>query len=68
MTDDRITKQVWPMETSNLFHPKYKSELSIGGLIFISSTDPVPNRWRRFWYWALLGWEWRPVTEVKNDK
>lgn len=19
----------------------------------------MPNRWRRFWYWALLGWTWR---------
>jgi len=20
-----------------------------------------PNLWRRFWYWALLGWKWEKV-------
>jgi len=24
-------------------------------------TGPVPNWWRRFWYWALLGWKWERI-------
>ncbi len=24
---------------------------------------PLPNRWRRFWYWALLGWTWEEVKK-----
>lgn len=36
-----------------------QSILHIGkSTVRIESTDKVPNRWRRFWYWALLGWTW----------
>ncbi len=24
---------------------------------------PKPGRWKRFWYWALLGWEWDDINE-----
>lgn len=23
--------------------------------------DPMPNLWRRLWYWLLLGWRWERV-------
>lgn len=25
------------------------------------SDDPMPNLWRRLWYWLLLGWRWERV-------
>ena len=43
--------------------PKNKSRLLIhqrDGLI-VWFTHPMPNAWRRFWYWALLGWRWESV-------
>jgi hypothetical protein len=24
----------------------------------IHGAEPPPNRWWRFWQWALLGWRW----------
>jgi len=27
----------------------------------VQTMCPPPNAWRRFWYWALLGWEWQKV-------
>ena len=24
----------------------------------ITQPSSKPNRWRRFWHWALLGWRW----------
>ena len=24
----------------------------------ITEKQGWPNAWRRFWYWALLGWKW----------
>ena len=29
----------------------------------IYSPKKMPNRWRRFWYWALLGWRWEKIDE-----
>lgn len=26
-------------------------------------TKPKPNRWRRMWYWILLGWKWEDVDD-----
>ena len=30
-------------------------------VILIGTSRPLPNRWRRFWYWALLGWRWERI-------
>jgi hypothetical protein len=38
--------------------PVYKSRLHITPDFSIPHEQPVPNPWRRFWYWALLGWRW----------
>ncbi len=27
----------------------------------IESPLERPNPWRRFWYWALLGWKWEAL-------
>lgn len=41
---------------------KYTCALVIGNqLKFYFPEDRIPNRWRRFWYWALLGWKWEKV-------
>lgn len=28
-------------------------------LMVIQSRLPMPNKWKRFWYKFLLGWEWK---------
>ncbi len=25
-----------------------------------------PNAWRRFWYWALLGWKWESIEPLEE--
>ena len=42
---------IWPTM------PKYKARLVLTPDFQIHSTI-WPNWWRRFWYWALLGWHW----------
>ena len=37
--------------------PRYKARLIITPEFEIHSAK-YPNAWRRFWYWALLGWRW----------
>ncbi len=45
----------------------WQSELSIsvggepGTGLDLKFEDPMPTAWRRFWYWALLGWKWRSI-------
>lgn len=44
-----------------LYFSKPIGRLSMGnGLVLVEYTDQkkVPNLWRRFWYWFLLGWTW----------
>jgi len=41
--------------------PQPQSALIIGDAMRIESEQPRPNRWRRFWYWALLGWRWEEL-------
>jgi hypothetical protein len=41
------------------FMPKTKSILEISPEFHVDLLGCKPNRWRRFWYWALLGWIWR---------
>ena len=39
--------------------PPILSVLTIAdGAMTVASCKPMPGRWRRFWYWALLGWTW----------
>lgn len=38
--------------------PKTISVLHVTPVFKIELTSPMPNRWRRFWYRVLLGWEW----------
>lgn len=40
---------------------EYKSALVITPTYRVMSEHTMPNRWRRFWYWALLGWTWEKV-------
>ena len=39
-------------------NPLPRSVLKLGPNIGIQSTAPMPNWWRRFWLWALIGWTW----------
>jgi hypothetical protein len=59
-TDEKFT-----LGLSTTLNPTYKSELIIldDDAIVIRYTRPTPNWWRRFWYWALLGWRWRKVNK-----
>ncbi len=34
----------------------------------IHSTKPLPNRWRRFWHWALLGWTYETIDAWHKGK
>jgi hypothetical protein len=53
------------MSTAPLLHIieapplQIRSVLLIGGMVRIESPHPMPGWWRRFWYWALLGWKWK---------
>jgi hypothetical protein len=38
--------------------PPWRSKLWITPEFACDFTHDAPNRWRRFWYWALLGWRW----------
>lgn len=38
--------------------PGYQAVLIVTAEFRVFTKDPVPNRWRRFWHWALLGWKW----------
>jgi hypothetical protein len=40
---------------------KTLSELVINTKLTIGFGYPMPNRWYRFWYKVLLGWDWRKV-------
>jgi hypothetical protein len=39
--------------------------MSPGTDCYMQFTAPLPNWWRRFWTWALLGWVWSGVEERK---
>ena len=30
-------------------------------VLTIATPAPYPGSWRRFWYWALLGWKWERI-------
>ncbi len=45
--------QPWPKQ--------YHSRVNVTPNFTISSERPLPNPWRRFWYWALLGWKWEAL-------
>jgi hypothetical protein len=40
---------------------KQLSRLIIWPDLSVTLTTPKPNRWIRFWHWALLGWRWEDV-------
>ena len=39
-----------------------RARLYVWGGLVISSHRPMPGAFRRFWYWALLGWTWEEVV------
>ena len=42
--------------------PDYKSKLIMGeATLVVMSDKKMPNLWRRFWYWWLLGWTWEAL-------
>jgi hypothetical protein len=41
--------------------PPIRSILTITSEFKIEYRKSPPNRWWRFWYWALLGWRWEKV-------
>jgi hypothetical protein len=52
-------------------YPKLLARLRInprggGQTLTIDSTIRRPNWFRRFWYWALLGWTWKDLTKKEN--
>lgn len=39
--------------------PKERVGVWVNSHLFVSAGDgKFPNRWWRFWQWALLGWRW----------
>lgn len=47
-----------PGEKLGFHSPRYKTRLIINCGYQILYEQPMPNRFRRFWYWFLLGWKW----------
>lgn len=45
----------------HIVNPPPRSILTITPQFKIEYHETPPNRWRRFWYWALLGWKWEKV-------
>jgi hypothetical protein len=41
--------------------PPNRSRLIINHGLRFEMQAPPPNRWRRFWYWTLLGWKWEAM-------
>ncbi|MBY0525580.1 MAG: hypothetical protein K2R98_19400 [Gemmataceae bacterium] len=41
---------------------QYQSRLYITPTFCVAVEKPMPGMWRRFWYWALLGWTWKAAT------
>ncbi len=41
--------------------PERHSQVRITPDFVVQSANPLPNPWRRFWYWALLGWKWEAL-------
>ena len=41
--------------------PERHSQVRITPDFVVQSSKPLPNRWRCFWYWALLGWKWEAL-------
>jgi hypothetical protein len=39
--------------------PEVRSVLHASPYLTMTGAAPMPNWFRRFWYWALLGWTWR---------
>ena len=42
-----------------------KSEVLVTDGFRIQSAKPMPNWWRRFWYFSLLGWRWRKTGSIE---
>ena len=58
MDDARIYCRPAPLEiklecTTALLH--------VSPSFIIHTAHPPPNRWWRFWQWALLGWKWERI-------
>lgn len=47
---------------STIIHNRDKSRLIINQNFCIYYQINQPNRWFRFWSWALLGWKWEDLT------
>ena len=74
MTDEEVRKRYLEESAhyackhaslSSIFmDPPDRSKLVIGSgmkTVQFFFTCRRPNCWRRFWYWALLGWRWEEV-------
>lgn len=60
MTEYRI-KEMEPA-TIRFHEGPRKSRLKfIDGTVIADYAKPMPNVWRRFWYWFLLGWTWENI-------
>lgn len=54
---------------SEIKQPKFLSTLSFEKsflTLTFSYTKPIPNWWRRFWYWFLLGWYWKTYKQYED--
>jgi hypothetical protein len=50
-----------------IIYNKPKTRLVIqDGLIYIDSSQEMPNAWRRLWYWVLLGWKWESLNQSED--
>lgn len=41
--------------------PPVRGRVHICEDAIVIDSEVYPNAWRRFWYWALLGWRWERV-------
>ena len=43
--------------------PELVTRVWIVNDVAVNSSYHRPNLWRRFWYWALLGWRWEVIEK-----
>lgn len=58
-----MTEDAPKYEPKVLDFPTPVTRLWILNDVAVTSSFRKPNKWRRFWYWALLGWRWTDIDE-----
>jgi hypothetical protein len=52
----------WPKNSRRLVIARQGNSVAI----MIEQPGDIPGLWRRFWYWALLGWTWERIKQDED--